>query len=746
MRKPLLFVLLSFLTISFLGVFAQTNSNPWQKISASSAEFRKKADPWARTYLAYHLSISEMQGLLKQASMQGLVSKNASLVFYLPMPNGGFSSFFLTESPVMEKGLSSAFPQIKTYSGRGIEDPSASLRCDITPFGFHAMMISTGGTVFVDPVDLNTSSDYVVYWKKDALHQGFGQVCLVEENEEIPAFKSPASVNDVSIGGLVRNYRLALACTGEYAAYFGGTMIGALSGMVTTMNRVNGVYERELGIHMTMVDNDTLLIFTNAVTDGFSNTNGSTLLGQNQTKCTSLIGAANYDIGHVFSTGGGGIAGLGVVCTDNQKARGVTGSTDPIGDAYDIDYVAHEMGHQFGANHTFNSTVGSCSGNRSSIAAYEPGSASTIMGYAGICGNQDLQPHSDDYFHTKSFDEITTYIQNDAGNSCPVIDTTSNHAPVITEIPANFIIPKSTPFRLTAAATDPEGDSLTYCWEEFDRGNAANWNAPVGNVPIFRSFNPKHTGTRLFPKLENILTNTVTIGEIMASYARVLNFRCVVRDNVNDGAGVIYNSSPVQVTISAAAGPFAVLSPDTAGISWLQGAVDTVTWAVSGSDTMPVNTPLVNVLLSLDGGYTFPIVLGTAVPNNGAYSFVVPSVYTTQARVMVEGAGNIFFDINNHDFRIWNGLGIASLSSHGNLSLNPNPSNGMVHLTLENTDKGDQQISVFDLSGSLLLSSHKIKGSRIFQDDLDLSSLAAGVYFVQVQGNENRSVQKIIKQ
>jgi hypothetical protein len=742
MKKSLLFLGLIYLHCLAFGQNGRYAM--WDKTTSHSPGFISGANEWALSYNSFHLNVNELINNLSSVPLEKKINlRNSQFIFSIPNPGGTFDDFRIVLSPVMEEGLADAYPFIKTYAGQGISDPTATLRFDITQFGFHAMVISANGTYFIDPPGLNFNSEYISYYKKNALKQDIEQQCLVPSKNENEKKENNISSANKTINGELRTYRLALAADGEYTAFYGGTVAGALAGMVTSLNRVNGVYEREFGIHMNMIANDTLLIFTNAATDPYTNSNGGTMLGQNQTTCDNVIGTANYDIGHVFSTGGGGIAGLGVICNAGQKAWGVTGLGNPIGDGFDIDYVAHEMGHQFGGNHSFNSVTGACNGNREPSVAYEPGSASTIMGYAGICGTDDLQPHSDDYFHTKNFDEITNYTQMGTGNTCAVLTTTFNSAPVLT-IPGNYTIPLNTPFRLIATATDPDGDTVTYCWEEYDLGPACAWNAPSGNAPIFRTFNPVLTGTRLFPKLQNILNNNTTVGEIKASYARSLKFRCTVRDNILSGAGVTYNDTPVLLTVANTPGPFAVLTPNVTGITWQAATTETVTWSVNGSDIAPVNTPNVNVLLSLDGGNNFTITLGTNVLNNGSYSFTVPNVSTSTARVMVEGAGNIFFDINDEDFTI-NPLAVEENNFGSSVNIFPNPVKDVVEFFMSNEEKGSIDISITDALGKTIKNNVIQKNENILRFNLDFSNEANGVYFIKFRSKNSEAVKRFVK-
>ncbi len=641
---------------------AKSEKSYWQEWDATRYASAPPRYAYPENFKAYSLHLPALKQVLQNAPMEFTsAAAHSQVLLQVPMPDGRVESFKMVESQVMHPALANAFPDIKTYSGQGTDNPAAILKVSISPLGFHGMILSPDGTVFIDPWEPKRSLDYIVYFKKDFKpYAAFA--CETDDgfsNKGRTFSPLAAGVANRSHGTTLRNYRLALACTGEYAAYYGGTKAGALAGMVATMNRVNGVYESEVAVRMTLIPNDTLLIYTNASTDPYTNNNGSTMLGQNISTCNSVIGSANYDIGHVFSTGGGGVAYLGVPCTSN-KAGGVTGSGSPVGDAFDIDYVAHEMGHQFGGSHTFNASSGSCSGNRSASAAFEPGSGITIMAYAGICGTNDLAPNSIAYFHTYSFDQITSYITTGSGNTCPTAIPTGNTPPVATPAGLNYTIPFQTPFELTASGTDANGDALTYSWEEYDLGASGNWNAPVGDAPIFRPFPPVTSGTRTFPKISDIVNNSTTIGEILPSYARTLKFRITVRDNRIGGGGVMHPDDTIRVNVINTTTPFSVTAPNTA-LTWTSGQPATVTWNVSGTNLAPISCTSVSILLSTDGGYTYPVTLLASTPNDGSEVITVPANITTTARVRVQALGNIFFDISNVNFSIQSGSSVLSV-------------------------------------------------------------------------------------
>lgn len=611
---------------------------------------RTAAEVWVapREFRAVALDHEGLRNALALAPREAAVPAALSPTeILLPMPDGSYQRFRIAESPVMEPELAAKFPEIRTYVGQGMDDGAATVRLDLTPAGFHAQILSPNGAVYIDP-HLRDRSVYASYRKRDLVGRAGDFVCSGPLRRAAPAAMPPAAGTLGSSGANLRTYRLAVAATAEYTAFHGGTVSNGLAAVVTAVNRVSGVYEVDAAIRMVLVANNHLIIYTNSATDPYSNDNPSFLLTQNQNNLDAVISNANYDVGHVFSTAGGGLATLGCVCITGDKAQGETGVTAPVGDAFYIDFVAHELGHQFGGNHTFNSSTGNCGGgNRNASTAYEVGSGSTIMAYAGICGSDDLQPHTDPYFHSISLDEILAYSTNGSGNGCAAKTSTGNSIPTVSA-GANFTIPKSTPFMLTATGSDGNGDALSYCWEERDLGPSTTVAATDnGSSPLFRSFSPTNVPWRIFPQITNVLANTTSQVEDLPTTARTLTFRATVRDHRAGGGGV--NSSEMQVTVATNAGPFTVSSFNGGGT--FSGLV-AVTWNVAGTTNAPVGCASVKISLSTNGGFDFPHVLQPATPNDGSESVVLPNIVSTNARIKVEGAGNIFFDICNAGFSI----------------------------------------------------------------------------------------------
>ena len=607
-------------------------------------------EPWVRPE-HFGLFRADLEALAREFAEAPLEftreAVEAPLLIAVPMPTGDYQAFEIVESPVMEPELQRKYPEIRTYVGQGIDDPAATVRLDLTPQGFHAQVLGPDGRVMVDPLNRGDAVYYASYYAQDNVARD-DWLCEGPLGGDDRQVRSNGGGFTSRFGETLRTYRLANAATGEYTQYHGGTVQAGMAAITTAVNRVTGVYEQEVAVRMVLVANNDLIVFTNGATDPYSNNNGGAMLSQNISTCNSIIGSANYDIGHVFSTGGGGVAYLGVVCTSN-KAGGVTGLPQPTGDNFYIDYVAHEMGHQFGANHCFNSSTGSCGGgNRSGTHAYEPGSASTIMGYAGICGSDNIQNHSDAYFTSDSFDAIRTYTNNSSGNNCAQRTSTGNNAPTVSAGPA-YSIPTGTPFTLTATGSDPDGDTVTYCWEERDRGPTATLTTPDdGQFPLNRTYTGTTSPSRTVPRLSTILANTTDKKDRMPEVGRTYEWRVTARDNRAGGGGV--TTSQVAHTVVGGAGPFVVTEPAGGAVWTGQG---TVVWTVANTNNAPINASQVNILLSVDGGNSFPYTLASATPNDGSEVVnVPPNIQTSTARIKVVPTNNIFFDINPANFTV----------------------------------------------------------------------------------------------
>lgn len=596
-------------------------------------------------YQTFKLDLEALKTKLQNATYKSDAS-GAPVYISLPHPNGNFYQYQVFLNTTMHPHLAAAFPEIRSYDAFATDQSGNTVKLDVTPQGFHAMILSPSeSTIFIDPYSFGGGDlmHYIVYSKKDFRTTKEFQCANVSVENSIDVGEDELTPKSFGTCEL-RTYRLALSATGEYTTFQGGTVALAQAAQVTTMNRVNGVYERDMAITMVIIPNNNLLIYTNASTDPYSNGTPNSMITQNQSTTNSVIGSANYDIGHVFGTNSGGLAGLGVVC-GTQKARGVTGSAAPVGDPFDIDYVAHEMGHQFSGNHSFNN---SCNGNRNNSTAVEPGSGTTIMGYAGICA-PDIQSHSDDHFHGRNLQEIGAFITGNS-HTCPVKTPLSNTAPNITGTVGSVTIPANTPFALTAFASDADGNTLTYCWEQTN--NEISTQAPVATAtggPNFRSISPSTSPTRYFPSIASQLAGGPYTWEVLPSVTRTMSFRVTVRDNASGGG--CNDHEDITVSTTSTAGPFIVNYPSAAGISWAVGSTKTVTWSVANTNNAPVSCANVNIMLSTDGGVTFTTILANT-PNDGSQDIVVPNSVTNTAIIMVICQNGTFFDISNNLFAI----------------------------------------------------------------------------------------------
>ena len=657
------FVLATAIFLNAFSLFGQKSS--WTKI-----ENNKSQAQLAKFHLdknkvqTFELNPSIFRQTLSSAPLRGISEKKGQTVVQVPGYNGKLESFRIYEAPVFAPGLSAKFPNIKSYVGYSLENQGARLRMSVSPLGVETMISYIDKpTMFMQPV-FRGSNQYVLYNRNarenfrdkfecrtiDAINKTFnksgGAMAAKEANDKT-----------------LRTYKLAVSTTGEYTQYFGGTKADALAAINATISRVNEVYETDMAITFKVIDNDDLVIYTDPATDPYSD--ASNLDNWNlelQNTLSSVLGNSAYDIGHLFGkSGGGGNAGcIGCVCEDDNtgnpndihKGGGYTSPADgiPMGDNFDIDYVAHEIGHQMGANHTFAYTSEGTGVNS------EPGSGTTIMAYAGITGPDDVQAHSDPYFHYHSIDQIL----NNVATSCAVPTAITNDPPVANAGP-DYHIPKGTPYVLRGDATDPNGgDALTYCWEETDSGevNYLNFGSDLASGPMNRSLPPSSSKDRYIPKFSSVLDGNVeqsnpTLGsdwETVSDVARILNWALTVRDR--SAASVLKDGQTsfdlMQITVEDV-DPFTVGNP----VSWAQGSTQEITWNVGQTGNGTINCQSVNIKLSTDGGSTFPITIASGTPNDGSYMYNVPAMSdTSTARLLVEAADNIFYDVSDFDFSI----------------------------------------------------------------------------------------------
>ncbi len=590
--------------------------------------------------LSYQIVSTRFSDLKK--GLNKTVTNRRKSTIMLPLPDGRIESFIVTYAPVFDEVLGQKYPSIQSFRIRSATGNQMSGRIGYSNKGFHAMITGENiSTVFIDQLYRDNQDEYICYHRKD-YEKTIDFRCHVKDENHTSTTHS----HERSIAGdcQLRSYRMALACTGEYTQYHGGTVASTLSEYNVAISRVNEIYERDLGITFVIIAESEQVIYLDGSTDPYTNNDGGDMLDENQETLDNIIGTDNYDIGHVFSTGGGGIASLRSVCNSNRKAQGVTGLGNPINDPFYVDYVCHEIGHQFGGNHTQNNNC-----NRNGSTAVEPGSANTIMGYAGICA-PNTQNNSDDHFHAASIAEVADFITDGQGNNCALFIDSNNTAPSVTSAQNSYVLPIATPFVLTAIASDTDGDILSYCWEQMDT-EVATMPPLTTNTggPAFISRPPTDSPSRYFPALSDIVTGNTPEWEVIPFVSRDMNFRCTVRDNFA-GNGCT-DETDVQLSFTDEAGPFLVESPN-GGESWFLGDDATITWDVANTDQAPVSCATVDIFLSTDGGLTFDTMIAENVANDGSHTIETPDVATEQARIMVKCAEGIFLDVSNHDFEI----------------------------------------------------------------------------------------------
>lgn len=586
----------------------------------------------------------------------------------LPLADGRLERFAVRPSPSVPPELAARYPSLRIFRARGIDDPSLTASLSDLEQGFSAWIRSPAGLTVVEPTGSGDSSSHLVYRRADIAQRGLAAF-QCEARRERPVASIPhgglqslVQAASTPVPAPHRTYVLALAATGEYTQFHGGTVSAALAEMATAIDRVNTIFEPEIGVTLVLHPSTDALVFTNAATDPYS-MNLSAMLNENQSVLDSVIGNANFDLGHVFSAGPvGGLASISSVCWSSpdggrgpEHAKGVTRLTNPTGDPFFVDYVAHELGHQFGADHTFNSTAPAtpCSdaGQRVPELAFEPGSGSTIMAYAGLCAPEDLQSSSDPYFHFSSLSDIEVYIADSRPTwggdpACVDLDVTGNMTPSVNAGP-DRVIPVGTPFALVGTATDDIGVAR-FVWEQADLGTGSAFGIDDGVGPLFRSRLPSSSPRRVFPRMATILQGVADPAEVLPQVGRsALTFKLIARDDDARGGG--WGIDEMEIEVDAGSGPFSVVSPN--GGETVTGSLS-VEWNVANTAAAPVACASVDVLLSLDGGASFPSVLLAGTPNDGAADVGMPPTSTARARLMVRCSTNVFFDVSDDDFAV----------------------------------------------------------------------------------------------
>lgn len=649
MRKSHLAILTAtMMCFGSASLFAATPTKTlWHQQTATSAP---------SDYVKKHVTVGN-QLSTDLAGLQSLLNKNhGQIEIAIPMPDGTTRLFSLSQTQTMSPKLAAKFPDIKSFAGVDISQPDNTGRFDLSPEGFSGMFKYQEQWVFLTFDKDATENRYVSYFAKDERRQT-RQHPVQPDYLLMPTLARKYALQETSAklsarpnGDSLTTYRLAVSASGEYTRENGGEA-GALAEIVRMVNRMNQVFLADLSIQFELVDNNDRLIFTDAETDPFSN-DANEDLEANQTTIDNLIGSANYDMGHIVNTDGGGLATLRSICVPGFKARGQSGSSRPFGESFYIQLVIHEFGHQLGADHTFNATdTSACNDDqRSRFAAVEPGSGTTIMSYAGLCGAQDVENDADAYFHSFSIEQIQ---ENLANESCGVTVNNGNAIPTISTSAINHTIPANTPFMLTADVTDTDNDPLTFIWDQVDPGNfdgatssSVELSTDNGENPLFRSFPPTDSPTRFFPQIQDVLNDIVSFGEVYPTTQRQLNFELLVRD----GEGGV-NTLDASLSVEPTGESFSVSAPITTS-RWVGGMAQDVSWNVAGTTSAPISCSNVDILLDANGDSTFESTLLTSTPNDGQQDVIAPSTSSTVARLMVKCSENVFYAVNPGQFEL----------------------------------------------------------------------------------------------
>jgi subtilisin-like proprotein convertase family protein len=652
MKTKLHYVLTTAMLLCVFSVFPQKTL--FYKVASKKPVLKTKVSKQDKNKeVVYEFNYSDLVKALESGKNRNQ-SKSAEIIIRFPNLKGKLERFKIIESSVLHPNLQAKYPEIKSYKGYGIDSPSAYLRFSISPYnGVSAIILGKNQTIIYQPKKDNLNQ--IVVNNKADLSENNTFVCKKIASYFDDFSKSRASKD--ADDSIKRIYKLALSVTGEYAQANGGTLASVNSSINASLSNINAVFENDFNVSMMLVEDNDNIIYLNPVDDPY------TSLGSYNNQLAStlddVIEEVNYDIGHLLggiddSNGNGtGDAGcIGCVCNNggsfasrNHKGSGFSTSSNPSGINFDLDFVAHEMGHQFGATHTWTHD-----GNEGTNSQMEPGGGSTIMGYAGITGSTNVQLHSDPYFHAISIEQITTFVKS---TSCATETNTGNTTPTI-NAGNDLTLPIGTAFKLVGTGNDADGDVITFCWEQFNEDNAAtiypNPNSTNSNSVLFRSYLPTEDNTRYFPNLSDLRFGVnASQWEKIPNVNRTADFRLTVRDNKPGGANNTHDD--IRVTFNDAYGPFEITSQNVSETLWESGTNETITWLVNNTNTLP-GAENVNILLSTDGGLTYDIPLASNIPNNGNATIIVPSVPAPHCRLLVEPTDNNFFAINSTDFAI----------------------------------------------------------------------------------------------
>lgn len=736
-------------TFSALTLFGIANAQNWQAVSKNSVNKNKHQQLNSKFYT---LDINTLKNKLTFAPT---INENANgAIITLPTSTGNLEQFMVWESPILSPKLQKEYPSIKTYVGRSLSDNSAYLRFNVTPLGLSTSVFREGEqSDFIETYDMN-SSLYEVH-QSNRIKNDF----ICSTTELLSKHQTNKATALKATNQVFKTYRLALSVTAEYTEYFGGTKEKAMAAMTNTMTRVNGVFEKDMAINFQLIDETNDLIFTDKTTDPYSEPNigmaEHPIYGPThelhiwnvelQTFLRDQLGETKYDIGHLFgNAGGGGNAGcIGCICETafpDGKGSGITSpaNENPSGDKFDIDYVAHEIGHQIGANHTYSHR------NEGTGVNVEPGSGSTIMGYAGIT-SYNVQQNSDAYFTYRSIQQVQNNLS--AKSTCGISKQIINTPPTITLNQTSYTIPKGTAFKLDARVTDSEDqDNLLITWEQNNTGTSAtqNSNSRVSATkvigPNFRSFTPTQQTHRYFPRFDRILNNQLAVAsnwEAVTSVPRTYDFTVTARDN--NPSGPQTQTKTVKV-ISNAAGPFIVQSPNATEKIILNTGKVTVNWDVADTDKAPINTEKVKISISWDNGVSFNE-LGEVI-NNGSATFNLPSnsIATTTGFIMIEAVDNIYLAVKK--FTAEGILGLSTINQIASFTIYPNPSKG--EFTISNTmTSGSVEMSITDLTGRIVYTNKTQHNGGEFIKKYS-PQLNKGIYIVQLKSPNEQTSSKLI--